>query len=64
MQGSDDFDRMVMASLGPSGALVLPLLPPDGTAAAPADAAAGRCALPLGVGIVAALLLVSLAALA
>lgn len=72
MQGLDDFDRMVMASLCPSGALVLPLLPPEGPAADPAvrgsddgvadDENGGL--LPLGLGIVSAILLASLAALA
>ena len=74
MQGLDDFDRMVMASLCPSGALVLPLLPPDGPAADPAagvrdDGVADNGTvdgglLPLGLGIVSAILLASLAALA
>ncbi|WP_372399358.1 hypothetical protein ABMY26_30985 [Azospirillum sp. HJ39] len=76
MQGLDDFDRMVMASLCPSGALVLPLLPPDGPAAGVsgdgvADIGHGDggghedgSLLPLGLGIVSAILLASLAALA
>ncbi|CAO3451809.1 hypothetical protein [Azospirillum largimobile] len=79
MQDLDDFDRMVMASLCPSGALVLPLLPPDGPAADPAvgvsdDGVAENGnegsgnedsgLLPLGLGIVSAILLASLAALA
>ncbi|HYF84794.1 hypothetical protein [Azospirillum sp.] len=74
MQDLDDFDRMVMASLCPSGALVLPLLPPDGPAADPAvgvsdgvvaeDGNEDGGLLPLGLGIVSAILLASLAALA
>ncbi|CAO3358792.1 hypothetical protein GBZ48_27300 [Azospirillum melinis] len=69
MQGLSDFDRMVMASLCPSGALVLPLLPPDGHAADMTDGSGGdelpdRGLLPLGLGIVSAILLASLAALA
>ncbi len=76
MQGLDDFDRMVMASLCPSGALVLPLLPPEGPAADLAvrvsdhgvadtgDENGGLFPLGLGLGIVSALLLASLAALA
>ncbi|CAO3425009.1 hypothetical protein [Azospirillum endophyticum] len=63
MPNPDDFDRMVMASLGPPGALVPPMLPPDGAASPQADSA-GSGALPLGLGIVAAVLLASLAALA
>ncbi|MGA1861028.1 hypothetical protein VH569_34015 [Azospirillum sp. 11R-A] len=79
MQGLDDFDRMVMASLCPSGALVLPLLPPDGPAADPPAGESGNgvadnghgdggghedgSLLPLGLGIVSAILLASLAAL-
>jgi hypothetical protein len=69
MQGLNDFDRMVMASLCPSGTLVLPLLPPDGLAASPADGVGNdRLAdgglLPLGLCIVSAILLASMAALA
>ena len=74
MQGLDDFDRMVMASLCPSGALVLPPLPPNGPAAAPAAGMADDGVtdtgdqdgglLPLGLGIVSAILLAALAALA
>lgn len=74
MQGLDDFDRMVMASLCPSGALVLPLLPPDGPAADPAVGVGGDGVaqddhedgnlLPIGLGIVSAILLASLTALA
>ena len=64
MSSPDDFDRMVMASLGPPGALVPPMLPPDGAASTQADSAGGGGALPLGLGIAAALLLASLAALA
>ncbi|MGA1861116.1 hypothetical protein VH569_34480 [Azospirillum sp. 11R-A] len=69
MQGLSDFDRMVMASLCPSGTLVLPLLPPDGHMADPAEGLRGdelpdRGLLPLGLGIVSAILLASLAALA
>ncbi|AWB07107.1 hypothetical protein A6A40_18710 (plasmid) [Azospirillum humicireducens] len=74
MKGFDDFDRMVMASLCPSGALVLPLLPPDGPAADPAAGVSDDGVLdngheddgllPLGLGIVSAILLASLAALA
>ncbi|CAO3360860.1 hypothetical protein [Azospirillum palustre] len=69
MQGLSDFDRMVMASLCPSGTLVLPLLPPDGHTADPAEGIRGderpdRGLLPLGLGIVSAILLASLAALA
>ena len=69
MQGLSDFDRMVMASLCPSGTLVLPLLPPDGHTAYPAEGLRGdelpdRGLLPLGLGIVSAILLASLAALA
>lgn len=61
MQGLNDFDRMVMASLCPSGTLVLPLLPPDG----PADKTlADSGLLPLGLGIVPVILLALLAALA
>lgn len=69
MQGLSDFDRMVMASLCPSGTLVLPLLPPDGHRADTTDGSGGderpdRGLLPLGLGIVSAILLASLAALA
>ncbi|PWC86086.1 hypothetical protein TSH100_14040 [Azospirillum sp. TSH100] len=69
MQGLSDFDRMVMASLCPSGTLVLPLLPPEGQMAEPAegigdDGLPDRSLLPLGLGIVSAILLASLAALA
>ncbi|WP_376961942.1 hypothetical protein ABNQ39_16975 [Azospirillum sp. A26] len=69
MQGLSDFDRMVMASLCPSGTLVLPLLPPNGQMADPAEGIRGderpnRGLLPLGLGIVSAILLASLAALA
>ena len=61
MQGLNDFDRMVMASLCPSGTLVLPLLPPDG----PADETLEDSGLlPLGLGIVPVTLLALLAALA
>jgi hypothetical protein len=61
MQGLNDFDRMVMASLCPSGSFMLPLLPPDG----PADEnLADGGLLPLGLGIVSAILLALLAALA
>lgn len=68
MQGLSDFDRMVMASLCPSGTLVPPP-PPDGRAADTADGSGDdglpdRGLLPLGLGIVAAILLASLAALA
>ncbi len=73
MQRLDDFDRMVMASLSPSGALILPMTPGDGPmesgpAAVPStvrtDGTAEDSLLPLGLGIVAVVLLASLAALA
>lgn len=74
MKGLDDFDRMVMASLCPSGALVLPILASDGPAADPPaemsndgvldDGHEDGDLLPLGLGIVSAILLASLAALA
>ncbi|WP_211098462.1 hypothetical protein [Azospirillum sp. B506] len=75
----DDFDRMVMASLCPSGALMLTLVPSDGTTAdvndpgvpdnGNGDASNGDGGgdiglLPLGLGIASAILLASLAALA
>lgn len=69
MQGLNDLDRMVMASLCPSGTLMLPGLPPDGPAADPTDEVGGddlsdRGLLPLGLGIVSAILLATLATLA
>lgn len=64
MQSPDDFDRMVMASLGPPGALVPSMLPPDPPETDCADAAAERGILSLGLGIAAAVLLASLASLA
>ncbi|SMH46198.1 hypothetical protein [Azospirillum agricola] len=65
MKGLDDFERMAMASLCPSGALVLPLLPPpDSLAESPIDTAEAGGLLPLGLGIVSVILLASLVALA
>ncbi|MBY6260981.1 hypothetical protein EI613_03450 [Azospirillum sp. 412522] len=65
MQSPDDFDRMVMASLGPPGALAPSMLPPpDQPEAVRTDAGAGRGILSLGLGIAAAILLASLASLA
>ncbi|WP_042445064.1 hypothetical protein [Azospirillum sp. B510] len=65
MKGLDDFERMVMASLSPSGALILPVPPAsDSFAEPPIDAGEAGGPLPLCLGVLSVILLATLAALA
>ncbi|MBP2300752.1 hypothetical protein [Azospirillum picis] len=64
MQGLDDLDRMLIASLCPSGALIPPPLPPDGPLADQADGVTEASLLSLGLGVLAAILLALLPAVA